>query len=189
MRKAAAYGHILGGTGMRAMPCGACGDSTVSRAIRTPAENPTDQGPNATAYMIRPGQKVNRPAMTRAPTKMLVIALRCRSTLCRCAAKTASGTVASVKIDRRWIGLKGPIMRNSWIENELAATTTISVTQIQPIVRCGRGPLEAVSCTNPKPDAATTAKARNWMAGEAESSGARPRLSPCVAGDELSCAK
>ncbi len=33
-----------------------------------------------------------------------------------------------VKIDKRWIGLNGPITRKSWMKNELPAMTTISMT-------------------------------------------------------------
>src|SRR5262249_20582616 len=36
-------------------------------------------------------------------------------------------------------------MRNSWIQNELAATVTMSRTQIQPNVRWGSVPLGAAS--------------------------------------------
>lgn len=46
-----------------------------------------------------------------------------------------SGTVTSVKIDSKWIGLQGPISRIRWIQNELTATDIIRQTQIQPIVR------------------------------------------------------
>jgi hypothetical protein len=80
------------------------------------------QWPNTTARMMRPGTSVNRPATTSAPVKMAIMALRCRSTRWRRACTTASGSVASVKIESRWIGLHRPQTRRSWIQNELAAT-------------------------------------------------------------------
>src|SRR5712691_7613288 len=100
-------------------------------------------GPNATACMMRPGRKVKRPAITSAPVKMLIIALRWLTTRWRRAWKTASGSITSVKIASKWIGLQGPHWRNSWIQNEVAATTIMSTTQIQPRVRCGSVPLGA----------------------------------------------
>src|SRR5262249_42696978 len=72
----------------------------------------------------------------------------------------------------RWIGLHGPQMRSSWIQNDDAATTVISATQIQPTVRWGSVPLGAASCTAPSANAAMAAKACSWMAGAASSSGA-----------------
>ena len=62
-------------------------------------------------------------------------------------------------IDSKWIGLQGPSNRISWIQNELAATTAIRPTQIQPIVRCGSVPFGAASCTTPRAKAAIAAKA------------------------------
>ena len=59
--------------------------------------------------MIRPGSSVNSPAMTSAPEK---ISDHDRGgdprRRCRCACHTPSGSVTSVKIDSRWIGLQGP---------------------------------------------------------------------------------
>lgn len=40
-----------------------------------------DQGPNTTACMMRPGRKVNSPAITRAPMNRPSMPRRCRSTL------------------------------------------------------------------------------------------------------------
>ena len=45
------------------------------------------------------------------------------------------------------------------MKNELKATTNISTTQAQPIVRCGNVPFGAESCTMPSPNAAIAAKA------------------------------
>ena len=63
------------------------------------------------------------------------------------------------KIESRWIGLNGPTRRISWIQNELIATTNISSTQIQPMVRCGNVPFGAANCTMPSANAAIAAKA------------------------------
>src|SRR5215831_3588654 len=140
--------------------------------------------------MMRPGMRVKRPATTSAPAKMAIMALRCLPTRWRRACKTASGSIASVKIASRWIGLHGPHMCSSWIQNELVATVTMSRTQIQPMVRWGIVPLGAASCTAPSPKAAKAAKACSWMAGAAFNSGASdtglspahltPRLRDCL---------
>ena len=67
--------------------------------------------PNTTACMMRPGIKVNAPAITSPPKK----------------------------IASRWIGLHGPHSLISWMKNALTPTIVISTTQIQPTVRCGNG--------------------------------------------------
>ena len=64
--------------------------------------------------MMRPGRKVNAPAITSAPTKIEIIALRCCITRCLRACITASGSITSVKIDSAWIGLNGPTSLISW---------------------------------------------------------------------------
>ena len=69
--------------------------------------------------MMRPGTKVNRPAITKAPRKIATIARRCCSTACRFAFQTASGSVTRVKIASRWMGLHGPQIRSSWMKNAL----------------------------------------------------------------------
>lgn len=91
------------------------------------------------------GHQRNSPAITSAPTKMAIIALRCRLTRCRHACTTASGGVASAKIESRSIGLHRLRMRSSWIHNEVAATITMSATQIQPMVRRCSVPLGPAS--------------------------------------------
>src|SRR5262245_31061199 len=63
-------------------------------------------------------------------------------------------------------------MRNSWIQNDVVATVTMSRTQIHPKVRWGSVPLGAASCTAPSPKAAKAAKAWIWIAGAAFNSGA-----------------
>ncbi len=65
-----------------------------------------------------------------------------------------------------------PHTRRSWIQNKVAATMTMSTTQIQPMVRWGSVPLGAASCTAPSPKAAKAAKACSWIAGAAFNSGA-----------------
>ena len=85
----------------------------AGRAGGDPGPSAGRQGPNTTAYMTRPGSSVNRPAMTSAPVKMPIIALRWRWTRWRRACTTASGSMTSVKIDSRWIGLNGPMTRRS----------------------------------------------------------------------------
>src|ERR1700752_4720560 len=52
------------------------------------------------------------------------------------------------------------------------AITAISVTQIQPMVRCGSVPLRAANWTSPSTNAAIAAKAWSWMTGEAFRRGA-----------------
>src|SRR5947208_3114515 len=59
------------------------------------------------------------------------------------------------------------------MNNELAATTNMSVTQIQPTVRCGSVPFAEASCTAPIASAAIAVKAWIWIAGLALSKGAR----------------
>ena len=79
--------------------------------------------------MIRPGTKVNSPAISSAPANIAIMALRCWGTRWRRACRIANGSVASVKIDSRWIGLHGPHTRRSWIQNDVMQMTSISATQ------------------------------------------------------------
>ena len=44
----------------------------------------------------------------------------------------ASGSIASVNSDSRWIGLNGPHSRIVWIKNELTTTASISDAHNQP---------------------------------------------------------
>ena len=75
-------------------------------------------------------------------------------------------------------------MAPTWIQNEVAATITMSKTQIHPIVRWGSVPFGAASCTAPIAKAANAAKACSWIAGAAFNSGASdtalspPHLTP-----------
>src|SRR5262245_24186393 len=94
------------------------------------------------------------------------------STRWRLACMTASGSIASVKNDSRWIGLHASQTRKSWMKNELTATITMSATQIHPAVRCGSVPLGALSCIAPSAKAAMAVKACSWMAGSAFNNGA-----------------
>jgi hypothetical protein len=95
--------------------------------------------------MIRPGRKVNPPAITRAPVNNISIAMRCCAMSCRRACITASGNVTKTRMDSKWIGLHGPRSRIVWMNNELTATVSISMTHDQPIRRCGIVPFGAVS--------------------------------------------
>src|ERR1700730_15450269 len=140
--------------------------------------------PNTTACMMRPGRKVKIPAMTNAPTNRLIIARRCLRTSCCRARHTASGSIARVKIDSKWIGLNGPHSRIVWMKNELSTTASISTAQIQPIARCGIVPFGAASCSAPSAKAPSAAKAWIWMTGGAASSGARFIAGPSLRADK-----
>ena len=85
---------------------------------------------------MRPGTKVNPPAMTRAPTKRNSIAFRCLRTLWRRAAVTATGRLTTVKSVKRCIALKGPNVQVVLTKSELTATTIINATHVQPTIRC-----------------------------------------------------
>jgi hypothetical protein len=80
--------------------------------------------------MMRPGTNVKRPAISSAPTYSPIMVERWRDTEWLCAAQTPSGSIASVKIDSRWMGLQLLQMRNSWIQNELMATISISAAHV-----------------------------------------------------------
>jgi hypothetical protein len=41
-----------------------------------------------------------------------------------------SGSMANVKIDNKWMKLKLPQCRSSWIKKELTATNSIKPTQV-----------------------------------------------------------
>ena len=56
---------------------------------------------------------------------------------------------------------------------KLMATTAISATQIQPMVRCGSVPLGAVNWTSPSTKAAIAANACSGICGAASSNGAK----------------
>jgi hypothetical protein len=58
-----------------------------------------------------------------------VITLRCLTTRWLRACQTASGTVTSTRIDKRWIGLKRPKRRICWIQKLEMAMTSISAAQ------------------------------------------------------------
>src|SRR5258705_6515009 len=86
---------------------------------------------------------------------------------------TAGGSMISVKIESRWIGLHWPHTRRSWIQNDVVVTVTIRATQSQPMVRWGNVPFGAASCTAPRANAALAANACTWVDRGAASSGAR----------------
>src|ERR1700731_4019128 len=123
--------------------------------------------------MMRPGRKVKIPAISNAPTNRPSIARRCLRTSCCRARHTASGSIARVKIDSKWIGLNGPHSRIVWMKNELSTTASISPAQIQPNVRCGIVPFGAANCTAPSAKAPNAANACIWMMAGAANNGAR----------------
>jgi hypothetical protein len=71
----------------------------------------------------------------------------------------ASKTDQIVKIERKWIGLKGPITLSVWIQKLLMLTQSIRITQVYPRYLWAVVPFGLVSCTPPKSTARNAAYA------------------------------
>ena len=108
---------------------------------------------------MRPGSSVKRPVTISANKYRSFIVLSWRLILPFLADLTASKTDQIVKIERKWIGLKGPITLSVWIQKLLMLTQSIRMTQVYPRYLCAVVPFGLVSCKPPKSTARNAAYA------------------------------
>ena len=108
---------------------------------------------------MRPGSSVKRPVTISANKYRSFIVLSWRLISPFLTDLIASKTDQIVKIERKWIGLKGPITLSVWIQKLLMLTQSIRITQVYPRYLWAVVPFGLVSCTPPKSTARNAAYA------------------------------
>ena len=92
----------------------------------------------------------------------------------------ASKTDQIVKMDRKWIGLKGPITLSVWIQKLLMLTQSIRMTQVYPRYLCTVVPFGLVNCTPPRSTARKAAYACDGIGATAVFKMFKSTPSPCA---------
>lgn len=108
---------------------------------------------------MRLGSSVKRPVTISANKYRSFIVLSWRLILPFLADLIASRTDQIVKMERKWIGLKGPIILSVWIQKLLMLTQSIRMNQAYPRYLCTVVPFGLNSCTPPKSTARNAAYA------------------------------